>query len=60
MNIQESSISIDERLLTLRPPLPKNRFATFKNVYKSIFDSSAIAKDLFTSPPNDAAIIFQA
>ena len=60
MSIQESPISIDERVLTLRPPLAKNCFATFRNVYASIFDSSAIAKDKVTSTPNDAATIFHA
>ena len=30
---QESPIAIDERLMTLRLPLAKNRFATFVSVY---------------------------
>ena len=37
---QESPIAIDERLMTLRLPLAKNRFATFVSVYSPTLDSS--------------------
>ena len=35
---QESLIAIDERLMTLRLPLAKNRFATFVSVYSPTLD----------------------
>ena len=44
---QESPIAIDERLMTLRLPLAKNRFATFVSVYSPTFDSSDDVKDRF-------------
>ena len=37
---QESPIAIDERLMTLRHPLAKNRFTTFVSVYSPTLDSS--------------------
>ena len=46
-NTQESPIAIDERLMTLRLPLAKNRFATFVSVYSSTLDSSDDVKDRF-------------
>ena len=42
---QESPIAIDERLMTLRLPLAKNRFATFVSVYSPTLDSSDDVKD---------------
>ena len=44
---QESPISIDERLMTLRLPLAKNRFATIASVYSQTLDSSDDVKDRF-------------
>ena len=44
---QESPIAIDERLVTLRLPLAKNRFATFVSVYSPTLDSSDDVKDRF-------------
>ena len=44
---QESPIVIDERLMTLRLPLAKNRFATFVSVYSPTLDSSNDVKDRF-------------
>ena len=44
---QESPIAIDERLMTLRLPLAKNRFATFVSVYYPTLDSSVDVKDYF-------------
>ena len=44
---QESPIAIDERLVTLRLPLAKNRFATFVSVYSPNLDSSDDVKDRF-------------
>ena len=44
---QESPIAIDERLMTLRLPLAKNRFATFLSVYSPTLDSSDDVKDRF-------------
>ena len=44
---QESPIAIDERLMTLRLPLAKNRFATFVSVYSPTLDSSDDVKDRF-------------
>ena len=41
---QESPIKIDERLMTLRLPLAKNRFATFVSVYSPTSDSSGDVK----------------
>ena len=43
----ESLIAIDERLMTLRLPLAKNRFATFVSVYSPTLDSSDGVKDRF-------------
>ena len=40
-------ITIDERLMTLRLPLAKNRFATFVSVYSPTLDSSDDLKDRF-------------
>ena len=42
---QESPIAIDERLMTLRLPNAKNRFATFMRVYGPTLDSSDDVKD---------------
>ena len=44
---QESPIAMDERLMTLRLPLAKNRLATFVSVYYPTFDSSDDVKDRF-------------
>ena len=44
---QESPIAIDERLMTLRLPLAKNRFANFVSVYFPTLDSSDDVKDRF-------------
>ena len=44
---QESPIAIDELLMTLRLPLPKNRSATFVSVYLPTLDSSDDVKDRF-------------
>ena len=44
---QESPIAIDERLMTLRLPLAKNRFATLVSVYSPTLDSSDDVKDRF-------------
>ena len=44
---QESPIAKDERLMTLRLPLAKNRFATFVSVYSPTLDSSDDVKDRF-------------
>ena len=44
---QESPIAIDERIMTLRLPLAKNRFATCVSVYSPTFDSSDDVKDRF-------------
>ena len=44
---QESSIAVDERLMTLRLPLAKNRFATFVSVYAPTLESSDDVKDCF-------------
>ena len=44
---QEFLIAIDERLMTLRLPLAKNRFATFVSVYSPTLDSSDDVKDRF-------------
>ena len=44
---QESPIAIDERLMTLRLPLAKNRFATFVSVYAPTLDSSDDVNDRF-------------
>ena len=44
---QESPIAIDVRLVTLRLPLAKNRFATFVSVYSPTLDSSDDVKDRF-------------
>ena len=46
-NTQEPPIAIDERLMTLRLPLAKNRFATFVSVYSPSLDSSDDVKDRF-------------
>ena len=43
----ESPIAIDERLMTLRLSLAKNRVATFVSVYSPTFDSSDDVKDRF-------------
>ena len=42
-----SPIAIDERLMTLRLPLAKNRLATFVSVYSPSLDSSDDVKDRF-------------
>ena len=42
---KESHIAIDERLVTLRLLLAKNRFATFVSVYAPTLDSSDNVKD---------------
>ena len=47
LSIHESTIAIDERLMTLRLPLAKNRFATFVSVYPPTLDSSDDVKDRF-------------
>ena len=44
---QESPIAIDERLMTLRLPLAKNRFATFVIFYSPTLGSSDDVKDRF-------------
>ena len=44
---QESSNAIDERLMTLRLPLAKNRFATIVSVYSPTVDSSDDVKGRF-------------
>ena len=44
---QETPIAIDERLMTLRLPLPKDSFATFVSVYAPTLDSSDDVKDRF-------------
>ena len=44
---QVSAIEIDERLIHLRLPLAKNRFATFVSVYAPTLDSSDDVKDRF-------------
>ena len=44
---QESPIAIDERLMTLRLPLAKNRLATFVSVYSPMSDSSDNVKNRF-------------
>ena len=44
---KESPIAIDERLITLRLPLAKNRFAAFVSVHSSTLDSSDDVKDRF-------------
>ena len=44
---QKSPIAIDERLVTLRFQLAKNRFATFVSVYSPTLDSSDDVKDRF-------------
>ena len=44
---QESHIAIDERLMTLRLPLAKNRFATFVSDYFPTLDSSEHEKGSF-------------
>ena len=44
---QESTIAIDERLMTLWHPLAKNRFANFVGVYSPTLDSSDDVKDRF-------------
>ena len=44
---QESTIAIDERLMTLRLPLAKNRFATFVRVCSPTLESSDDIKDRF-------------
>ena len=44
---QESPIAVDERLMTLRLPHAKNRFATFVSVYSPTLDSSHDVKDRF-------------
>ena len=44
---QESCIEIDERLMTLRLKLAKNRFATFVSVHAPTLDSSDYVKDRF-------------
>ena len=43
----ESPIAIDERLMTLRFPFAKNRFATIVSVHSSTLDSSDDVKDRF-------------
>ena len=43
----ESHIAIDERLMTLRLPLAKNRIATFICVYSPTLESSDDVKDCF-------------
>ena len=53
---QESPIAIDERLVTLRLPLAKNRFATFVSVYSPTLNSSDYVKDRFMTrciPPSE-------
>ena len=47
LSTQESPIAIDERLMTLRLPFAKNRFATFVSVYSPTLDSSDDVKDRF-------------
>ena len=42
---QESPIAIDERLMTLRLPLAKNRLVTFVSIYSPTLDSSDDVKD---------------
>ena len=42
---QESPIVIDERVMTMRLPFAKNRFATFVSVYAPTLESSDDAKD---------------
>ena len=44
---QDCPIAIDERLMTLRLPLAKNRFVTFVSVYSPTLDSSDDVKDRF-------------
>ena len=44
---QQSPNAIDERLMTLRLPLAKNRFATFVSVYSPTLDSFDDVKDRF-------------
>ena len=44
---QESPIAIDERLMTLRLSLAKDRIATFVSVYSPTLDSSDDVKDRF-------------
>ena len=44
---QESPIVIDQRLMTWRLPLAKNRFATFVSVYSQTSDTSYGVKDRF-------------
>ena len=44
---QESSIVVDERLMALRQPLAKSRFATSVCVYAPTLDSSDDVKDRF-------------
>ena len=46
-SIQESPIEIDERLMTLRLPLAKNRFSTFVSVYSPTSDSSGDVIEAF-------------
>ena len=43
----KSSIAIDDRLVTLRLPLAKNRFTTFVSVYSPTLDSSDDWNDRF-------------
>ena len=43
----ESPIAMDERLMTLRLQLDKQRFATFVSVYSQTLDSSDDVKDRF-------------
>ena len=44
---QESTIAIDERHMTLRLPLAKNRIASFVSVYAPALDTSDDVKDRF-------------
>ena len=46
-SILESPIAIDERLVTLRLPIAKNRIATFVSAYSPTLDSSDNVKDCF-------------
>ena len=47
LSTQESPKAIDERVMTLRLPLAKNRFATFVSVYSPPLCSSVDVKDRF-------------
>ena len=47
----ESPIAIDERLMTLRLPLAKNRFPIFVSVYSPTLDSSDSYDTLHSTLP---------